>query len=239
MICLFCSHTASLKLPPASLTTLPLLTFENAVPQAARFGAQSSHVRGAIELLDVSGEAVGFCFQTSPVSDTVIGFSGSSNLLIICDISKTICGIELLSSGDTRDHVSVVRNDNAFWSQFIGKTLEELKQMPNQPYLTTAGATLTSLAMIEALNEAIISNVISNNDLDAFVNMYLYSIEKWKEEPSSVAEYLCKYEALGEVELINTWSNKYKALTLEGCKNEAKATLSADKMSTIYYSPKK
>ena len=153
MICLFCSHTASLKLPPASLTTLPLVTFQHALPQAVRFGSQSSQVRGAIELLDPFGETVGLCFQTSPASDTVIGFSGSSNLLIICDISKTICGIELLSSGDTRDHVSVVRNDNAFWSQFIGKTLEELKQMPNQPYLTTAGATLTSLAMIEALNE--------------------------------------------------------------------------------------
>ena len=81
MICLFCSHTASLKLPPASLTTLPLVTFQHALPQAVRFGSQSSQVRGAIELLDPFGETVGLCFQTSPASDTVIGFSGSSNLL--------------------------------------------------------------------------------------------------------------------------------------------------------------
>ncbi len=93
--------------------------------------------------------------------------------------------------------------------------------------------------MIEVLNEAFVSNVIINSDLDAFINMYLFSIEKWKAEPSSVAEYLCKYEALGQIELINTWSDKYKALTLEECKSEAKATLSTDKMSTIYYSPKK
>tara|TARA_Y100000385_G_scaffold74711_2_gene75535 strand:- start:105 stop:1799 length:1695 start_codon:yes stop_codon:yes gene_type:complete len=152
VICLFYSHAASLKKPPASLTTLPLLTFQNALPQAARFGAQSSHVRGAIDLLDVSGEAVGFCFQTSPASDTVIGFSGPSNMLIICDARKAICGIEILSSGDTRDHVSVVTSDKAFWSQFLGKTPDELKRTPDKPYMTSAGATLTSLAMIEALN---------------------------------------------------------------------------------------
>ena len=153
IICVFCSHTARLKKTPAALTTLPLLTFQDAVPQATHFGSQSSQVRGATELLDPSGETVGFCFQTSPASDTVIGFSGPSNLLIICDAKKTICGIELLSSGDTRDHVSVVRSDKAFWSQFVGKTLEELSQTPDQTYVTSAGATLTSLAMIEGLNE--------------------------------------------------------------------------------------
>ena len=153
IICLFCSHTANLNKTPTALTTIPLLTFQNAVPQATRFGFHSSQVRGAIELLDPSGETVGFCFQTSPASDTVIGFSGPSNLLIICDTKKTICGIELLSSGDTRDHVSVVRSDKAFWHQFVGKTLEELKQTPHQTYVTSAGATLTSLAMIEGVNE--------------------------------------------------------------------------------------
>ena len=153
IICVFCSHTARLKKTPAALTTLPLLTFQDAVPQATHFGSQSSQVRGATELLDPSGETVGFCFQTSPASDTVIGFSGPSNLLIICDAKKTICGIELLSSGDTRDHVSVVRSDKVFWSQFVGKTLEELSQTPDQTYVTSAGATLTSLAMIEGLNE--------------------------------------------------------------------------------------
>jgi hypothetical protein len=138
IICLFCSHTANLKKTPTALTTLPLLTFQDAVPQATHFGSQSSQVRGATELLDPSGETVGFCFQTSPASDTVIGFSGPSNLLIICDAKKTICGIELLSSGDTRDHVSVVRSDKVFWSQFVGKTLEELSQTPDQTYVTSA-----------------------------------------------------------------------------------------------------
>ena len=162
IICLFCSHTARLKKTPTALTTLPLLTFQDAVPQATHFGSQSSQVRGATELLDPSGETVGFCFQTSPASDTVIGFSGPSNLLIICDAKKTICGIELLSSGDTRDHVSVVRSDKVFWSQFVGKTLVELSQTPDQTYVTSAGATLTSLAMIEGLNERLgVGNRIS------------------------------------------------------------------------------
>ena len=93
--------------------------------------------------------------------------------------------------------------------------------------------------MIKVLQEAMESNIITKKDLELFVNMNLYSIEKWKTEPSSVAEYLCKYEALGQIELVNSWSEKYKALTLEDCLSEAKATLSTDNMSTIYYSPKK
>ena len=53
----------------------------------------------------------------------------------------------------TSDHVSFVKKDDPFWDQFIGKTLADIKKMSDQQYRTTAGATLTSLAMIESITK--------------------------------------------------------------------------------------
>ena len=151
--CLFYSHAMTLKQPTLSLAAIPLQVIQAALPTAVTFGKPSRAVRGAVELENALKEPVGFCFQTSPIGDTVIGFSGPSNLLIICDPSNTICGIAVLSSADTRDHVSFIKKDNPFWDQFIGKTLVDMKKMSDQQYRTTAGATLTSLAMIESITK--------------------------------------------------------------------------------------
>ncbi len=151
--CLFYSHAIKLKQPPLSLTAIPLQIIQTVLPTAVNFGKRSRTVRGAVELQNALEEPVGFCFQTSPIGDTVIGFSGPSNLLIICDSKNAICGISVLSSADTRDHVSFIKEDDPFWDQFIGKTLADIKKMSDQQYRTTAGATLTSLAMIESITK--------------------------------------------------------------------------------------
>ncbi|MBC89396.1 MAG: hypothetical protein CMJ71_01680 [Planctomycetaceae bacterium] len=149
--CLFYTFSSTPNQPAVSLTTIPLNIIQNALPSAVAFGRHSQTIRDAVELQSALGEPVGFCFQTSPISDTVVGFSGPSNLLVICDPINTICGISVLSSADTRDHVSFVEKDTEFWDQFIGRSLAELKNMPHPHYHTTAGATLTSLAMIESV----------------------------------------------------------------------------------------
>lgn len=151
--CLFYSNTMTLKQPTVSLTTLPFKTIKNVLPTAENFGKRSMKVEGCVELTDAFGEPIGYCFQTSPIGDSVVGFSGPSNLLIVCDLSNTVCGISVLSSADTRDHVSCVKKDDLFWDQFVGKTLADIEKMSDQQYHTTAGATLTSLAMIESITK--------------------------------------------------------------------------------------
>ena len=149
--CLFVSSTATPNKQPLSLTTIPLQFIQDALPTAVTFGGPSPTVKGAVELTNGVGEPVGYCFQTSPMGDSVIGFSGPSNLLIICNRHDRICGISILSSSDTRDHVSSVRRDEAFWDQFIGEKLDTIKIMSRNNYQTTAGATLTSHAMVESI----------------------------------------------------------------------------------------
>ena len=125
--CLFVSSTATPNKQPLSLTTIPLQFIQDALPTAVTFGGPCPTVEGAVELTNGVGEPVGYCFQTSPMGDSVIGFSGPSNLLIICNRHDRICGISILSSSDTRDHVSSVKRDEAFWDQFIGEKLDTIK----------------------------------------------------------------------------------------------------------------
>ena len=133
------------------LKATSVASLQRFLPETAAVGAGSPAVEGGYELLDAQGEVVGTMFQTSPEGDTVIGFSGPTNLLLVCDKDLRVAGISLLSSGDTRDHVAAVLRDEAFWQQFVGRSLVSLVDQ-HQPAVTTASATLTSLAIAEAMS---------------------------------------------------------------------------------------
>ena len=150
--CLFFSSAGTPTQRPLSLTTVPLECIQDALPTAVDFGGPSQTVQGAVELTNGLGEPVGYCFQTAPMSNAIVGFSGPSNLLIVCNRHNSICGISILSSSDTRDHVISVRKDNSFWEQFLGEKLDVIKKMSHANYQTTAGATLTSHAMVESIS---------------------------------------------------------------------------------------
>ena len=131
---------------------------DSALPEARRFlpavatvGGESMAVAGGRELLNADGDVVGTMLHTSPAGDAAIGFSGPTNLLLVCDPALRVVGVALLSSGDTRDHVAAVLRDTAFWKQFVGRPLASLAggQVRTQ---TTASATLTSLAIAEAIS---------------------------------------------------------------------------------------
>ena len=102
--CLFYSHLMTFKQPTLSLTAIPLQVIQAALPTAVTFGKRTRTVRGAVELQNALEEPVGFCYQTSPIADTVIGFQ-STKLLNICDSMNVICGISVLSGADIRPRV--------------------------------------------------------------------------------------------------------------------------------------
>jgi len=140
------SDTATHDLKATSVASL-----QRFLPEVAAAGAGSPAVEGGYELLDAQGDVVGTMLQTSPEGDAVVGFSGPTNLLLVCDKDLRVAGISLLSSGDTRDHVAAVLRDEAFWQQFVGRSLVSLVDQ-QQPAATTASATLTSLAIAEAIS---------------------------------------------------------------------------------------
>jgi NosR/NirI family nitrous oxide reductase transcriptional regulator len=98
---------------------------------------------------DGEGNELGRLTQTSPLGDSAIGFSGSTNLLVAWDGDERVTSVSIRSSGDTIDHVDAIREYPAFFHQFTGKSTEDLAQGNNVE--AVSGATLTSLAITDAL----------------------------------------------------------------------------------------
>lgn len=133
------------------LTAIPLSEIQQFIPEAMSLGEKSSEVIGGYIVRDERNRSVGTIFQTSPAGDSAIGFSGSTNILIVCDDNLCIVGLEILSSGDTRDHVRAVRQDDSFFQSFVGKKLDDVAAVQTAESVAVAGATLTSFAITEAL----------------------------------------------------------------------------------------
>jgi NosR/NirI family transcriptional regulator, nitrous oxide reductase regulator len=135
----------------ADLTSLPVARVQKHLPEAMAIGGPSDAVVDGRDILDAAGERVGTMLRTSPAGDAAIGFSGPTDLLVVCDRDLRVAGMEVLASRDTRDHVQAVERDTAFWQSFLGKSLEELAGLKPDKAHAVAGATLTSLAIQEAL----------------------------------------------------------------------------------------
>ena len=133
------------------LRGIPLARVQRHLPAAAAYGGEAAAVAGGLDLLDAAGTRVGTVLRTSPAGDAAIGFSGPTDLLVVADADRRIAGVEVLSSRDTRDHVRAVERDPVFLQSFVGKTLAEIAAAPPGKADAVAGATLTSLAIAEAL----------------------------------------------------------------------------------------
>lgn len=118
-------------------------------PDAQSQAIDNADGRGRREVLDAEESSLGYVVQTSPDSDHLIGFSGPTNTLVAFDRDDRIVGIEILSSGDTRDHVAEVLQDDKFLESFNGLTWEEAAMRTDVDVVS--GATLTSLAIQESI----------------------------------------------------------------------------------------
>ena len=130
------------------LGRVPLARVQRFLPSAASV-QDAVEGAGTREVLDAKEARVGSVLQTAPDSNASIGFSGPSNLLIVFDAQGRIVGVDVLSSGDTPEHVRRVLNDPKFLQSFNGLTWDEAAHRTQVDAVT--GATLTSLAMAEGL----------------------------------------------------------------------------------------
>lgn len=135
----------------AGLDDVPLDLVRRHLPEAAAVGGAAPGVEGGRDLLDSGGDRVGTFFRTSPAGDAVIGFSGPTDLLVVCSADLRVAGVEILSSRDTRDHVAAVRRDPGFLASFRGRSLDELAAAAEGRADAVAGSTLTCSAIAEAV----------------------------------------------------------------------------------------
>lgn len=140
------SRVESFDLPHVSLDLV-----RRHLPDAAGIGGPSSAVGEGLEVLNAAGDRVGTILRTSPAGDRSIGFSGPTDMLVVCDADLRVAGMEILSSRDTRDHVRVVERDKRFLESLAGKPLADLATLESRSVDAVAGSTLTSMAIVDAI----------------------------------------------------------------------------------------
>ncbi|QTN34089.1 4Fe-4S binding protein [Akkermansiaceae bacterium] len=138
LACLRISPRETGDLDPARI----LAEAKAVLPAAESVGEPSE---GLHPLLGKDGEPAGWATSTLPQAEEIIGYSGTSELLVIFDPDRRVKAVRFLSSQDTDGHVAKVRGSADFWSQWSGKPEAMLGERAAP--LIVSGATLTSEAM--------------------------------------------------------------------------------------------
>jgi NosR/NirI family transcriptional regulator, nitrous oxide reductase regulator len=123
-------------------------------PQASSLGIKDQPKPGLQEVLDASGKRIAAVTRTSPVSDSIIGYKGPSDSLIVLDAGgEKVLSVELRKSYDTRKYVGYITGDAYFKSLFKDLTLEQLGALDFKATKIegVSGATETSWVMAEGL----------------------------------------------------------------------------------------
>ncbi|NOY41672.1 MAG: FMN-binding protein [Planctomycetes bacterium] len=136
------ARRANESLAPVALSQLQVF-----YPEAASSG--ELFTEGGVAVFDDAHRQLGYCLQTSPDSDRLIGFSGPTNVLIALDDNDRIRGLGILASQDTKEHVQQVIDDGQLLQAFNGLTRQEALGKTDVDAVT--GATLTSLAIYESV----------------------------------------------------------------------------------------
>jgi len=102
---------------------------------------------------DDAGHELGYVLRTAPVSDSVIGYCGSTDTLVAFDPALHVVGVRIRSSQDTREHVQDIRDDRYFMKTWNGKSWDEVaKRTPEEAGIEgVSGASMTSMAMAEGI----------------------------------------------------------------------------------------
>lgn len=144
-----------------ALTGARTLTHSDAqrfFPRAARVG-EPSGPRGWQAVYGPEGDRLGWVIQTSPASDSIVGFSGSTNVMVAFGPDERIRGLAILESGDTAEHRKQVEQDKRFLASWNGLTWDEAAELHHVD--AVSGATLTSIAVEEAVIRRLTGSTVS------------------------------------------------------------------------------
>lgn len=139
----FLASEAAKEQQPVSVDTLR--EFFPAAVGGGRFDPE----RRTQQVVDSSGKVLGFVVQTSPEADSIVGFSGPTNVLIAFGADDRINGLQILWSRDTREHVALIEQEGDFLNTWDGRSWSEAAGVTSVD--SVSGATLTSLAIAKAI----------------------------------------------------------------------------------------
>lgn len=106
------------------------------------------------EVLDEAGKIIGIALRTAPTSDSVVGYKGPTDTLMLMDAEGAkVRGIRLRKSYDTKRYVGYVRDDSYFLNLFNNLPVEKLAGLDFKAAKIegVSGATETSWAVAEGI----------------------------------------------------------------------------------------
>jgi NosR/NirI family transcriptional regulator, nitrous oxide reductase regulator len=115
--------------------------------------------RAGVFVHDANGAPIGYALRTAPFSDSIIGYRGSTDSLIVFDPALHVLGVRIRSSQDTVEHVGDVKGDPYYLKTWNGKPWDEVaRTTPKAAGIEgVSGATLTSMAVAEAIQRRLLS----------------------------------------------------------------------------------
>jgi hypothetical protein len=131
---------------------VPLAEVAVHLPEAAVLRPDSSS-RGGFWVENRAGTMIGYAARTMPRSRDIIGYAGTSDLLVVLDESWRVLGVTLRSSEDTPRYVAEVARDLNFLRTWTGMTAVKASQLRlgESGFDAVAGATPTSRAVARSV----------------------------------------------------------------------------------------
>lgn len=120
-------------------------------PEAASIDREGSKVR----VFDAQRKRLGFAVRTSPHADTVLGYQGPTDTLLVFGPDERLVAMAVRRSYDNEPYVGYLADDYYFPSLFTGKTLAELGAMDLEAERVEgiSGATMTTMGIARAMVE--------------------------------------------------------------------------------------
>ena len=140
---------ASLRFP----SEITLEEVQESLPEAVKLVRSEVRPSG-FDALDGEGKRIAVVVRTSPVTDTLVGYKGPTDSLLILDAQGDVLKeLRVRKSFDTERYVGYVTGDRYFMSLFDGTSLEDLEALDFETAGVegVSGATETSWSVAAGL----------------------------------------------------------------------------------------
>jgi len=122
-------------------------------PDAVKFGEEENENDKVVPALDENGQTIGYVVETSAK-----GYGGAVEVITGVTLEGEVTGIRILSHSETPGLGAKAKTDDEWRNQFVGliKGITVSKDEPGENSIDAiTSATITSRAVVEAVNEAI------------------------------------------------------------------------------------
>ena len=142
-------HLLARARPTSQTGSLTLAVVQQYLPDATSITESGSPP--VWDVRNADGQSIALACLTSPQADKIVGYAGPNNVLLILNTDGSVQQMHWLQWLDTHDHVERVRAADEFWQQFYGRSLGQSDSSSATQVDGVSGATLTSLAIAEAI----------------------------------------------------------------------------------------